>query len=196
MPAAPGSPCGTWPVPSVARAKGTWLGALDLGRFLPPPTLIDEACNVHHDFPTELQKPMEDLVDAFLYIGPQDLRLRDQMPADLALDIDYRLELQRRGSLPGFPGPATGTLKEFDQSIPMVPKTLSFSYLSHETPSFRIPGSSVWCKVASTSRAVVERPITFGGMFGLNLARTDQPVPQVRASSLDVLSHNNPFFGR
>jgi hypothetical protein len=90
---------------------------LDLGHFLPPPTLIDEACNVHHDFPTELQKPMEDLVDAFLYIGPQDLRLRDQMPADIALDIDYRLELQRRGSLPGFPGPATGTLKEFDQQI-------------------------------------------------------------------------------
>jgi len=117
MPAPPGSPFATWPVPSLARAKGTWLGALDLGHFLPPPTLIDEACNVHHDFPTQLQKPMEDLVDAFLYIGPQDLRLRDQMPADIALDIDYRLELQRRGSLPGFPGPATGTLKEFDQSI-------------------------------------------------------------------------------
>jgi hypothetical protein len=96
MPAPPGSPFATWPVPSLARAKGTWLGALDLGHFLPPPTLIDEACNVHRDFPTELQKPMEDLVDAFLYIGPQDLRLRDQMPADIALDIDYRLELQRR----------------------------------------------------------------------------------------------------
>jgi hypothetical protein len=33
-----------------------------------------------------------------------------------------------------------------------------YSYLSHETPSFRIPSSSVWCKVASTSRAVVKRP--------------------------------------
>jgi hypothetical protein len=108
MPAPPGSLFATWPVPSLARAKGTWLGALDLGHFLPPPTLIDEACNVHHDFPTELLKPMEDLVDAFLYIGPQDLRLRDQMPADIALDINYRLELQRRGSLPGFPGPAPG----------------------------------------------------------------------------------------
>src|SRR6266566_2262625 len=27
----------SWPIPSLARAKGTWLGALDLGHFPPPP---------------------------------------------------------------------------------------------------------------------------------------------------------------
>jgi hypothetical protein len=64
---------------------------------------------------------MAELVDAFLYLGPQDLRLNDQMPADIALDVDYRMELQRREALPGTPSAATGmpkqTLKEFDQQI-------------------------------------------------------------------------------
>jgi hypothetical protein len=110
----------SWPIPSLARAKGTWLGALDLGHFLPPPTMINkDDCSVHNDFPKNLQKPMEDLVDAFLYLGPQDLRLIEQMPADIALDVDYRMELRRREALPGFPGAVADTrpLKEVDQQI-------------------------------------------------------------------------------
>lgn len=66
LPALTNSPFATWPVPSLARAKGTWLGALDLAHFLPPPTLIDKDCNLHQEFPAELQKPMEELVDAFI----------------------------------------------------------------------------------------------------------------------------------
>jgi hypothetical protein len=105
------SPFAIWPIPSLARAKGTWLGALDLGHFLPNPMSIDEDCNVHKvEFPKSLQKPMEDLVDALLYLGPQDLRLREQLPADIALDIDYRMELQRREALPGLPGVAPEAL--------------------------------------------------------------------------------------
>jgi hypothetical protein len=109
----------SWPIPSVAQTKGTWIGALSLDRFLPPPTMIDkEECIVHRSFPKQLQKPVEDLVDAFLYLGPQDLLLHEQMPADIALDVDYRMELQRRGSLPGFPGASNGgTLKDADQKI-------------------------------------------------------------------------------
>jgi hypothetical protein len=109
------SPFATWPVPSLARAKGTWLGALDLAHFIPPPTMIEDNCNVHTGFPKELQKPMADLVDAFVYLGPQDLALWEQMPADIALDVDYRMELQRRDALSGFP--QEGTLKEADQEI-------------------------------------------------------------------------------
>jgi hypothetical protein len=60
---------------------------------------------------------MEDLVDAFLYLGAQDLRLKERMPADIALDIDYRTELLRRESLTGFPGAGTGTLQEVDWQI-------------------------------------------------------------------------------
>jgi hypothetical protein len=106
-----------WPIPAVARAKGTWLGALDISHFLPEPTRIDQDCNVHHEFPPMLQKPMEDLVDGFLYLGPQDLRLREKIPADIALDVTYRADLQKGGAMLGFPNAASEKPQEFDQEI-------------------------------------------------------------------------------
>lgn len=105
-----------WPSPSLARTKGTWLGALDLGHFLPPATRIDETdCSVHKEFPKQLQKPMEDLVDALLYLGPQDLAMKGQFPAYIALDADYMTEVRRRESL--LPGGGTTTDKEFYQQF-------------------------------------------------------------------------------
>jgi hypothetical protein len=111
-----------WPVPALAIAKGTWLGGLDLTDFFEPMTTIHEGdCVVHKEFPRHLQKPMADLVDAFLYLGPLDLQLKEQIPASIALDVDYRRELQRRTSLPEFPGKApkatTQTLKEENREI-------------------------------------------------------------------------------
>lgn len=111
-----------WPIPSLALAKGTWLGALDLGHFYEPMTTIHEGdCVVHKEFPKHLQKPMSDLVDAFLYLSPLDLQLKEQIPADIALDVDYRMELQRRDSLPEFPGaalrPMTESLQRENQEI-------------------------------------------------------------------------------
>jgi hypothetical protein len=115
------SPLASWPVPSIARIKGTWLGALDLGYFFPPPMMInDQDCSLHNEFPKNLQKPMEGLVDAVLYLGPQDLRLKEKMPANIALDVGYRTEsLQREALFPGHvPGATTGaTLKERNQQI-------------------------------------------------------------------------------
>jgi hypothetical protein len=110
-------PFATWPIPSIVLAKGNRLGALDLSHFFSPPIFVDENCNVHNEFPESLRKPMEDLVDAFLYLGPPDLRLKEQLPADIALDIDYRMELDRRDALTGFPGAGTGTLKDVDRQI-------------------------------------------------------------------------------
>lgn len=106
-----------WPIPALAVAKGTWLGSLDLSHFIPPGTRLDQDCNVHHDFPKALQKPMENFVDAFLYLGPQDLRLREKIPADIALDVTYRTELQRGSAMLGFPNPPSETSQEFDQQI-------------------------------------------------------------------------------
>ncbi len=118
VPALSGSRFTTWPVPSLARAKGTWLGALDLSHFLPPGIMIDKDCKAHTDFPKFLQGQSEHLIDAFLYLGPQDLRLVEQRPADIALDVDYRMEVWRRESLPGSPWPTPpGTLKEDDHQI-------------------------------------------------------------------------------
>jgi hypothetical protein len=144
------SPFAKWPVPSLVPAKGTWLGALGLGNFSPRTIWTDKDCNVHNEFPKNEQKPMSDLVDAFLYLGPQDLRLKEQMPADIALDRDYMAELLRRMALMGMPG--VGTLKEFDQQIVsgaenpvlVVPKLADFkayfplirqNCLAHKNPS-------------------------------------------------------------
>jgi hypothetical protein len=109
------SPFSAWPNPSLVRAKGTWLGALDLGHFFPPAIGIDEDCNAHTDEPKEFRRPVEELVDAFLYLGPQDLRLGEETPAYIALDEDYIREHLRRGALEPFP--IAGTLREFNQGI-------------------------------------------------------------------------------
>jgi len=114
-PALSSGPFVSWPIPSFARAKGTWLGALDLSEFLPPGLSIDGDCNVRIVVLKSMQRPMEDFVDAFLYFGPQDLRLKEQVPADIALDVDYMTELARRDTMSGFS--TIVTLKEFDQKI-------------------------------------------------------------------------------
>jgi hypothetical protein len=115
LPALSSSSFASWPAPSLARAKGTWLGGLGLSHFYPPTIWTDKDCNVYNEFPKNEQKPMADLVDAFLYLGPQDLRLAEPMPADIALDADYTTELLRRETLAGMPG--AGTLEKFDQQI-------------------------------------------------------------------------------
>ena len=115
LPALSSSSFATWPAPSLARAKGTWLGALGLSHFYPPTVWTDKDCNIYNEFPKNEQKPMADLVDAFLYLGPQDLRLTEPMPADIALDVGYMTELLRRETLAGMPG--AGTLEKFDQQL-------------------------------------------------------------------------------
>jgi hypothetical protein len=43
-----------------------------------------------------MKKPMENLIDAFLYLGSTQFRLKEQMPADIALMVDERMELLRQ----------------------------------------------------------------------------------------------------
>jgi hypothetical protein len=106
----------SWPIPSLARTAGTSLGDLDWSHFYPPPLMINkDECVVHNEFPKGLQRPTQRLVDAFLYLGPQDLKLLEQMPADIAVDIEYRMELRRREALPGYPAVPAGTLEEANQ---------------------------------------------------------------------------------
>jgi hypothetical protein len=111
------SPFALWPNPSLALTKDTWLGALSLSDIFPPPINIDRDCKVQIAFPPEQQKPMEHFVDAFLYLGPQEFRLNEPMPADIALDVDYMTELQRRESLIGFPGASSKSQREFSDEI-------------------------------------------------------------------------------
>jgi hypothetical protein len=110
------APFANWPSPSIARAKGTWVGNSDFGQFFPPPTQIDEKdCSVHQETPKTLQKPMADLVDAFLYLGPKELALKEQLPAYVLLDAEYMAEIRRRESLG--PGGGARTEKEFYQQF-------------------------------------------------------------------------------
>jgi len=89
-----------------------------LSDIFPPPINVDRDCKVQIAFPPEMQKPMENLVDAFLYLGPQEFRLNEPMPADIALDTDYMAELRRRESLMGFPpGESAKSQKEFSDEI-------------------------------------------------------------------------------
>jgi hypothetical protein len=112
------NPFAAWSAPSLALAKGTWLGALDISHFFPPPIWFDKDCNVFNEFSKkDRQTPMADLVDAFLYLGPPELALREQMPADIALDAGYMKELRRRELLIGDPAATTMTRKEQEESI-------------------------------------------------------------------------------
>lgn len=110
------SPFASWPTPSLVLTRGTWLGALSLKDILPPPVSTYN-CKVTIDFPPNLQKPMAALVDAFLYLGPQEFKLKEPTPADIALDTEYMSELSRRASLIGPPGAPVQSPKEISDGI-------------------------------------------------------------------------------
>jgi hypothetical protein len=102
----------SWPVPSLAPAKGTWLGAMELGQFSPPGFRLDQNCKPVYDDP--LHKPMDELADAFLYLGPINLALKEPLPADVILDNAYMKEWLWRQALLT---PPLETLTQLDQGI-------------------------------------------------------------------------------
>jgi hypothetical protein len=84
----------SWPRPSLALLRGTWLGALEPASFLSQRRVN----RVMHDaYPgTRLQ----DLADAYLYLGPRDSLTRSQPSPNLYReDQAYLRELQRRREL-------------------------------------------------------------------------------------------------
>jgi hypothetical protein len=115
------SPFALWPNPSLALTKNTWLGALSVGDIFPPGIWITPDCKVHISFPPKLQKqfegPIEHFIDAFLYLGPQEFRLNEPMPADIALDANYMSELRHRQSLMGFWDGQSQSPKDFNDDI-------------------------------------------------------------------------------
>jgi hypothetical protein len=107
----------SWPNPSLVPTSGTWLGALSPNKIWDAGVRVID-CKAQNGFPPELQKPVEHVVDAFLYLGPRDLRLLEPIPADIALDHEYMTELQRRESLTAFPGgPPAMSLEELRAEI-------------------------------------------------------------------------------
>lgn len=91
----------TWSSPSIAKSKGTWLGALRLSQYESPPmTLLH--CVGRIGFAEEgADRTMAELVDAFLYLAPPGLLLKEQIPASIASDPEFTAELSRRADLLG-----------------------------------------------------------------------------------------------
>lgn len=102
-----------WPNPSLIRTRGTSLGSLKLDAFLPTPITTDDQCNVIDPFKARPALVVADLIDAFLYLGPQNMRLKEAIPADIALDTTYMSELLRRNAIIGLAGPQS--LTDFDK---------------------------------------------------------------------------------
>jgi hypothetical protein len=112
------SPFALRPNPSIALTKGTLLGSLLLSDVFPPGIMIEPDCKAQIVlFPPRVQRQalqrVEHYIDAFLYLGPQEFRLKETLPADIALDADYMTELRRRESLIGLPGESSTSPKEF-----------------------------------------------------------------------------------
>ena len=101
--------------PILIRTKGSSLGSLSLSAFKSTPITTDRDCNVLNEFEGKTSKPAGALIDAFLYLGPQNLQLREPVPADIALDTAYMTEWLRRLKVSGQPGPRT--LEEMNSQI-------------------------------------------------------------------------------
>lgn len=94
---------------------------MSVNDIFPPMIWFGPDCKVNTSFPPKLQKqfqgPIEHFIDAFLYLGPQEFRLNEPMPADIALDADYMTELRRRESLLGLLGESSNSPKDFNDAI-------------------------------------------------------------------------------
>lgn len=110
LPASAVSRFANWQAPSLAPANGSWLGEMELANVFPVPFSLNQNCQPVYNFPQE--KPMADLVDAFLYLGPSDLRLAEPIPADVALDTGYMTKWLWRSALIA---PPAETLTDFDK---------------------------------------------------------------------------------
>jgi hypothetical protein len=97
----------SWPTPSLAIIKDTWLGNLDFAYI----------------FPVPMSSSASQMVDGFLYLGPRDLLLYEHMPANIAMDKDYMAELQeRQGGIDG----SFGEVEVEKANRPLLTEALSF----------------------------------------------------------------------
>lgn len=108
----------SWPIPSlVSNLTGTWLADwLDKTRnpeglaVVISKTGQDGKRIVSPAGPQDKTRGFSKKVDAYLYLGPQELLLKEPRPAEIFLNKDYMAEVQRRAAIIG-PGPITDQAK-------------------------------------------------------------------------------------
>jgi hypothetical protein len=93
-----------WPKPGLALVKNTWLGDLDAvvaypsaktTRILTPDGGEKSGLSLWEGL------KFQDLMDAYLYLGPKDSVILDTIPPEVQQDEEYQRELQRRRQLSG-----------------------------------------------------------------------------------------------
>ena len=100
-----------WPIPSLVQdMAGTWLAdLLDKTHTLGGMLVMFRVGKDGKRTETPVDSggvPFSKTVDAYLYLGPRDLLLKDPHPAEIFLDKDYMAEMKRRAAIMG-PGPVT-----------------------------------------------------------------------------------------
>jgi hypothetical protein len=85
----------TWPKPSLALVKGTWLGALD-GSLVMDAIVRSPGRDPYNPF---VGTKIEELADAYLYLGPSDSLTTSVPSPETYQDEAYVKELKRRHSI-------------------------------------------------------------------------------------------------
>jgi hypothetical protein len=102
---------GAWPVPSMVEdLPGTWLAdLLEKTHSFGGMSVMFWGGKDGKRTGTPVDSggvPPTKMVDAYLYLGPRDLMLKDPHPAEVFLDKDYMAEMKRRAAIVG-EGPVT-----------------------------------------------------------------------------------------
>jgi hypothetical protein len=100
-----------WPIPSLVEdLPGTWLGDwLDKTQSLGAVGVLFRVGKDGKRTESPVDSggvPVTKMVDAYLYLGPRDLLLKEPRPAEIFLDKDYMAEMKRRAVIMG-EGPVT-----------------------------------------------------------------------------------------
>jgi len=98
----------SWPVPSLVQGMaGTWLADLLNKTYSSGAVVVREDTGGSSSQSQEgVIKRFSTMVDAYLYLGPRDLLLKEPRPAEVFLNKEYMAEMQRRAAIMGG-GPVT-----------------------------------------------------------------------------------------
>ena len=117
----------SWPKPSLAILKGTWLGALDASLVMMVLNSRDGGKCIYNPYGETL---LEVAADAYLYLGPGDSLINSLPSPDIFKDEVYVKELKRRFKIMGRdfdPAPHIAYLisessKKLDYRLPIKPQ--------------------------------------------------------------------------
>jgi hypothetical protein len=111
----------TWKAPAVALTRGTALGAADFAVFVPNRPRMTLKGDALVPLPREqwTTLPVEDQVDAVLYLGPKAAMIDAQVPARACAEPGFLEERLRRIAVAGIPAFEADRLKQICATRPV-----------------------------------------------------------------------------